>query len=76
MSVVVVIGKTLADAKEYAAKCNMVDVALLSPQSFNSRFWGLRVERFYVTRDALRHPNICQVVLTVQRYMRKQTNGG
>ncbi|SDW33222.1 hypothetical protein SAMN04487912_102360 [Arthrobacter sp. cf158] len=73
MTGTVIIGRTIADAKGYAEAHGLTDVSLISPQSFHVRFRGLQVERFYVTRDAFKHPNICPVVLTVQTFMRKQT---
>lgn len=75
MTGVVVIGKTLADARAYAEKYGL-EAQVISPRSFHARYNGLRVDQFYVTRDAFKHAQIHKTILTVQTYMRHQTIGG
>jgi hypothetical protein len=70
MANIVVIGRTLADAKAYAEKFEL-EAQIVSPQSFHARYnWPL-VDKFYVTREAFEHPNIVRTVMTVQRFMTK-----
>lgn len=71
MTGVVVIGRTLADARSYAEKYSIVGPTLISPAS-SLRFRGLRVSRFFVTREAFEHPQIVRTVLTAQTIMRHQ----
>jgi tRNA-dihydrouridine synthase len=68
---VVVIGKTLEDARAYSEHYGL-NAQVISPQSFHARFNGLLVDQFYVTRAAFKHPNIIRTVMTVQTYMRHQ----
>lgn len=69
---VVVIGKTLADAQEFAEKWSLPDAQFISPNCYPRRYGTLRVDQFYVTPEAFKHPIIHKTVLTVQRFMQKQ----
>lgn len=66
----VVIGKNLADAKEFAAKWGIDSPFLISPSSIN-RVYGIQGGNMFVSREAFKHPRIVSVVLTVQRTLRK-----
>lgn len=69
---VAVIGRTLADAQAYKDRYGVAEAVLVSPACFSARCNQLanNVERFYVTREALTHPNAHKVIATVQTYMR------
>lgn len=67
----VVIGKNLADAKEFAAKWGIESPFLISPRSLD-RLRGIQSGKIYVSYEAFKHPWIKSTILTVQRVLHKR----
>lgn len=68
----VVIGNTLADAREFATKWGIDSPYLISPLSLNARVAGLRAGVLFTSPAAFEHAWIRPAVQTVQRVMHRR----